>query len=123
MPISRLVPPDLPDGQSVQRRCHLVVVARNPATMHFVMRQDLPIRERLVDDIIRFSEAFHGAQINFAPVRPDDGQAYVGFLAELRRRLPDEKMLTVDLPMRVERDVAYDYEAVADITDRVLVII
>lgn len=119
----RLVPPDIPDTSGIKPRLHLIVAERDAALMHKALRKDLPLRKNLIEDIVRFSEAFQGVQINFEPVRPADGRAYVEFIAELRKRLPEKKMLSVDLPMRLEPDPAYDYEAMAAIADRVLVMI
>lgn len=119
----RLDPPQLRWAVANKPRLHLTVAERNPDRMHRVLRKDLPLRQALIEDTVRFSEAFQGVQINFEPIQPGDGRAYVEFIADLRKQLPRQKMLSVDLPMRLEPDPAYDYEAMAAIADRVLIMI
>lgn len=60
-----------------------------------------------------------GINIDFEAIEPNAGNDFLEFLIELRELLHKEgKYLTVDLPMN---DEAYDYEAIGNVADEIVV--
>ena len=120
-----LNPPRLPSPQGLQRdrRYHLVISAPASKTlMYFCLNKDLATREGLTNDIVRLGGPFDGVQIDFEAMRPEERPAYVAFLANLKRRLGPNKVLSVALPARTHRsDDAFDYRAISAAVDKALI--
>ena len=104
-------------------RVHLVVYRlTGPDVLHSCLGGGRQARELLIGDIAACAEKFDGIQVDFESLRPEDGPAYLDFLAELKPRLSG-RMLSVAVPPRLikpEND-AYDYGALSAIADRVVV--
>lgn len=104
-------------------RIHLVVFSlSDPALLRSCLDKNAPAREALIGDIAAASNNFAGVQIDFESLRPGDGQAYVDFLADLKKRMPG-KTLSVAVPVRLNAGAksAYDYEAIAGVVDKVFI--
>ncbi|HNW29023.1 MAG TPA: glycosyl hydrolase family 18 protein [Spirochaetota bacterium] len=104
-------------------RIHLVVFnLSEPALLHACLDTKGPAREVLIGDIAAAANNFSGVQIDFESLHPDDGQAYLDFLADLKKRMP-EKTLSVAVPVRLNGSVknAYNYEAIAGAVDKVFI--
>ncbi len=116
--------PPVPPGVLRSRaRIHIVITElSNPALTHFCLNPSLPYRKRLVDDIIRAAEKYHGVQIDFESVPSDDAKHFRDFLGELKKGLPASKTLSIAVPARRKAVAdAYDYRAIAGIADRVII--
>ncbi len=115
--------PDRAKISSFPGRVHLVVAeVGNQALTHFALNPNYPLRDRLVDDIVRAAGGYDGVQIDFETVHPADAGHFSVFLALLRQRLPPEKELSVAIPARVRKiHDAYDYAVISRIVDRVIV--
>jgi spore germination protein len=104
-------------------RIHLVVFnISDPTLLHFCFDKSGTARELLLGDIAAAAEHFAGVQIDFESLYPEDGQAYLAFLSDLKRRMPD-RTLSVAVPVRLNGNgrVAYNYAAIAGIVDKVFV--
>jgi spore germination protein len=125
--IGRLDPsparPQLAETAGLQRRVHLVISApANRSLMYWCLAKDLQTREGLIQDIVAAGHGFDGVQIDFESIRPQEGQAYLSFLRDLKEALPAGKVLSVAVPARTKsQEDAYDYPAIAVIADKVLV--
>lgn len=115
--------PVLSSRPGVQRRVHLVVSApSNRSLMYWCLSRDLVTRAGLIQDIVAACADFDGVQIDFETIRPQEGQAYVSFLKDLKVVLGPAKALSVAVPARTRvQEDAYDYAAIAAIADAVLV--
>ncbi len=102
---------------------HLVVSeSSNSSLMHFSLDPQYGVLPVLVDDICRATGGFDGVQIDFEAVSRDDADHFIGFLMELRRRLPVGKKLSVAVPARVAPVAdAYEYTRIAPTVDRMIV--
>ena len=117
-----VAPPQLP-AQGMEARIHLVVFKLNdPELLHSCLDPKGAIRDNLVNDIAVAAENFAGVQVDFESLMPDDGAAFISFLADLKARLP-ERILSAAVPARLNGNgkKAYDYAAIAAIVDRVFV--
>ncbi len=115
-------PPQLPFTGPLPRT-HLVVYnLSNPTLLHFCLDKSGPLREILIGEITAASEHFAGIQIDFESLNPDDRQAYLEFLSDLKKRMP-AKTLSVAVPVRLSTSGrnAYDYEAIAGAVDKVFI--
>ena len=119
-------PPPLPTLQPL--RYHLVVTTPwNPDLLHLYLNPDLPLRERIIREIVNRAKPFDGVQIDFEGIRSADGTAFLNFLATLKKRLPPGKTLSVAVMARWEAykkrnpQDAYDYAFIGLIADRVIV--
>jgi spore germination protein YaaH len=103
-------------------RVHLVVADSSRSLTHFVLVPESRQRQALVADILAAAKNFDGLQIDFENVPPRDGDNFLSFLNELRAGLGDGKALSIALYARTRNvgDV-YDYEKIAPIMDRVIV--
>ena len=115
--------PDLTGEFDRPAKIHLVISAPwNKTIMNFCLRTDLPLRQKLLDDIIMLSKDFDGVQIDFEALNFEDKEPYMSFLKELRGRLPQDKTFSVAVPARWWTDRnPFDYTAIAKIADRVIV--
>jgi spore germination protein len=61
-------------------------------------------------------------QIDFESVAGDDAAAFLGFLKELKKRLPGDKILSVALPARRKNiGDAYSYRDISAVADRIMI--
>ncbi len=116
-------PPQVPQPRAMKRRHHLVISAPASKTlMYFCLHRDRQTRDALISDILRLGAAFDGVQIDFEVMRPEQRSDYISLLATLKRKLGPNKILSVALPARTrQQDDAFDYRALADVTDRVMI--
>lgn len=115
-------PPLLP-SRGARPRMHLVIFRLiEPWILHACLDRNRPARALLLGDIAASAGGYDGIQIDFESLRPEDGPAYLDFLAELKRRIPG-KVLSVAVPARMKKSEsdAYDYGALATVADRVMV--
>ena len=114
--------PSLP-GRLKHARIHLVISApANKALMYFCLYRDKQVRAELIADIVAYSIPFDGVQIDFEVMRPEERSAYLSFLSEIKRKLPENKVLSVAVPARtaVMKD-AFPYASISAIVDRVVI--
>jgi spore germination protein len=94
----------------------------NSSLMHFSLDPEYRVRPLLIEDICRVTQGFDGVQIDFESVSRDDADYFIGFLQDLKVRLPPGTMLSVAVPARTEPiQDAYDYARIAGIADRLIV--
>ncbi len=104
-------------------RVHLSISAPyNRSLMHWVLARDLETRNELIQDIVRATEQYDGVNIDFEGILPQDRNAYLSFLQEIKGKLPKGKIFSVALPARTtERDDAFPYRKISEIADKVFV--
>ena len=115
---------DVPNRRNISfpGRVHLVAACSGRALTHFVLKPGSKERNALIADLLEAAKDFDGLQIDYENVPPQDGDAYLSFLKELRAGLRN-KIFTVALSARtkkLENDV-YDYENILPVVDRILV--
>jgi spore germination protein YaaH len=103
-------------------RVHLVVTCNGRGLTHFALDPASSARKQLIANLIAASAPYDGLQIDFESVPAKDGWLFLSFLSELRAGLPG-KMFTAALPARSRTiaDDVYDYEKIAPLVDRILV--
>jgi hypothetical protein len=103
-------------------RVHMVVKCDGYALTHFALMPGSAERRALIGGLLAASSDFDGLQVDFENVPRKDGEAFHTFLAELRAGLGN-KMFTIALPARSRKvaDDVYDYEKIAPMVDRILV--
>ncbi len=104
-------------------RVHMVVIDNGRALTHFCLDPEFKIRNTLIDSLIKASANYDGLQIDFELVSADDKEHYWSFLRELKAKLKPNQMLSVAIPARTKKlsHDAYDYEKIASIVDRIVV--
>ncbi len=103
-------------------RIHMVVTCNSRSLTHFVLEPGSKVRKQLVEDLIAAAGRYDGLQIDFELVPEKDGENFRSFLQELRNGLKN-KMFTIALPARIRtlKDDVYDYEKIAPLVDKILV--
>jgi spore germination protein YaaH len=103
-------------------RVHLVATCGSASLTHFVLLPERPERKALIADLLAAAKNYDGLQIDFELVPARDGEAYLSFLKELRAGLGN-KTFSVALRAYTRKiaDAVYDYEKVAPIVDRIVV--
>jgi len=103
-------------------RVHLVVKCDGRALTHFVLKPGSPERKAFIEDLVVAAKDYDGLQINLEYVPARSGPAFHSFLAELRQLLGN-KIFSIAIAARtrkIENDV-YDYDIIAPLMDRMLV--
>ena len=120
-----VTPPSLP---TQNLRYHLVVtIPWNTTLAHIYLNPELPLRDRIIADIVERSKGFDGVQIDFESIAAADATNYLRFLAAVKRSLPKDKLFSVAVMARWKeyRDAnptdAFDYASINMIADRVVV--
>lgn len=115
--------PDLTGEFDKPARVHLVISAPwNKTILSFCLRKDMPLREKILADIIALSKDFDGVQIDFEAFYWEDKDNYISFLNEVHAALPEDKIFSVAVPARwwTTQNV-FDYAEISAIADRVIV--
>jgi spore germination protein YaaH len=104
-------------------RVHLVVKCDSRSLTYFVLRPDSQERQALISDLLTAARNYDGLQIDMELVPQRSAAAFLSFLQELRKGLPQNKMFTICLPARTRKiaDDVYDYENIKPIVDRIFV--
>jgi spore germination protein YaaH len=116
---------DIPNRRNLPAfpgRVHLVVKCDGRALTHFVLMPGSAERRALIAGLLSASKDYDGLQVDLEYVPQRDGGPFFTFLEELRAGLGN-KMFTIALPARnrkIANDV-YDYEKIAPLVDRILV--
>jgi spore germination protein YaaH len=122
-----LHPPTLPGAKSGARYHLVVTIPWNSTLAHIFLDPKLPLRNRIIADIVKRSEPFDGIQIDFESIHKDDGTAYLNFLAAVKKALPKEKLFSVAVMARWAEhkqknpNDAFDYPFIGRIADRVVI--
>lgn len=121
------LPPKLP-GAAPDTRYHLVItIPWNSTLAHIYLNPELPLRDRIITNILKRAEPYDGLQIDIESIHADDGTAYLNFLAALKRALPRSKTFSVAVMARWAEHKqkhpydAFDYPFIGKIADRVVV--
>jgi spore germination protein len=114
--------PDIKKIAFFPGRKHLVIAETgNMALIHFSLDPQFPMREVLIQDIVKASADYDGVQIDFEAIHAFDKENFITFLYRLKDLL-GEKTLSVALPARTRTiDEPYDYERIGKIADRIIV--
>lgn len=103
-------------------RIHLVSSLDNVAQMHLLLDPKLPLRNKIIKQLIKQSEEYDGLQIDWEFISKEDSEHFWEFLKILKKKLKG-KPLSVAVHARVktlERD-AYDYAELSKIVDKIIV--
>ncbi|MFL2860784.1 MAG: glycosyl hydrolase family 18 protein [Pontiellaceae bacterium] len=120
-------PPQLPHANEIIRH-HLVITAPwNSDLYHHYFDPDLPFRDRIIQQIVQHTKPYDGVQIDFEGISSRDGTAFLNFLIQLKKNLPEDKLFSVAVMARWAahkqnhpRD-PYDYPIIGRIADRVII--
>jgi len=104
-------------------RIHLVVKCDSTSLTYFSLRPGSDERKELINDLLAAAKDYNGLQIDLELVPARSAAAFLSFLQELRKGLPQNKMLTICLPARTRKiaDDVYDYDNIKPIVDRIFV--
>ena len=103
-------------------RVHIVSSVDSKAQTHLLLDPKLPLRNKIIKQLVKESEGYDGVQIDWELVMKEDDRNFWNFLRILKKRLRG-KMLTVAIPARtktLERD-AYNYAELSKIVDKIIV--
>ena len=121
---SNFVPVPSRDGKfpNFKGRIHLVSSVDSKAQTHLLLDPKLPLRNRIINQLVEECEGYDGLQIDWELVMKEDDKNFRNFLKILKKKLKG-KMLTVAIPARLktlDRD-AYDYAELSKIVDKIIV--
>ena len=103
-------------------RIHIVSSVDSKAQTHLLLDPKLPLRNKIIKQLITECKDYDGLQIDWELVMKEDDKNFRDFLKILKKKLKG-KMLTVAIPARtktLERD-AYDYAELSKIVDRIVI--
>ena len=104
-------------------RKHLVVTCESRSLTHFVLDPQFGVSKKIVETLGKASASYDGIQIDFELIPKRDGENFRNFISALRKRIGQDKWLTIALPARVktlENDV-FDYSKIEPLVDRIII--
>ena len=118
----RPVPPRSKHFANYKGRVHIVTSCDSTSQTHLLLDSSLPLREKIISDLIAATETYDGLQIDWENIPARDVAAFHDFLREIKRRLGDKPLsVAVKARMRTLKDDAFSYEKIAAIADRLIV--
>lgn len=115
--------PDINKIKDFKGRKHLVFTSWGRALTHMVLNPEFGCRNKVLDVIEKAAKDYDGIQIDFENVPYRDRKHYQTFLRDIRKRIGQEKWLTVALAART-KDIAddiYPYKEIEPLVDRIIV--
>lgn len=115
-------PPKQKFFSETNARVHLVTSCDSKAQTHLLLSPKLPLRDKIIDDLVKASESYDGLQIDWELVTASDDENFLEFLSILKKKL-GRKILSIAVPARLrtlQKD-AYDYEKIASLVDKIIV--
>ncbi len=103
-------------------RVHIVTSCDSRSQAHLLLDPKLPLRDKIVNQLIEASKTYEGLQVDWEYIPKDDKENFLTFLQELKSKL-NGKILSVAVPARVktlENDV-FDYKAMCTVADKIIV--
>lgn len=119
---SLTVPPKEKHFAGYKGRVHVVSSVDSKAQTHLLLDPELPLRNKIIDGLIKNAETYDGLQIDWELVPADDADNFYDFLFEIKKRL-GKKMLTLAIPARVKtlQKDAYNYSRLSKVADKILI--
>lgn len=116
------VPPKNKFFSKYDGRVHLVTSVDSRSQTHLLLDPELPLRNRIIKQLIDASKTYDGLQIDWELVPARDREHFISFLKEIKKRLKG-KTLSVALPARVKKlkEDAYPYEEISMIVDKIII--
>lgn len=104
-------------------RIHLVVTCTGRALSHMVLDPQFGQRQKIIDTIATAAKSYDGIQIDFENVGARDAKNFRTFLADIRKRIGQEKWFTVALAARTRTisDDIYPYKEIEPLVDRIII--
>ncbi len=104
-------------------RIHLTTSVDSRAQTHLLLDPSLPLRDTIIDQLVKYSETYDGIQVDWELVLPSDAENFYSFLKALRKKMDPSKMLTIAIPARIKtlREDAYNYEKLYPLVDRIII--
>ena len=82
-------------------RIHIVSSVDSKAQTHLLLDPKLPLRNKIIKQLVHESKDYDGVQIDWELVMKDDDENFWSFLKTLKKKLKG-KMLTVAIPARTK---------------------
>ncbi|MBQ3671515.1 MAG: glycoside hydrolase [Treponema sp.] len=103
-------------------RVHLVTSVDSRSQAHLLLDPELPLRERIIEQMIEAAKTYDGLQIDWENIPKNDYKNFLDFLKILRKEMPN-KPLTIAVPARLktlENDI-FDYKNISEVVDKILI--
>ena len=116
------VPPRSKFFKDYKGRVHLTTSVDSKSQTHLLLQPDLPLRDRIIKQMVKAAETYDGLQIDWESVPKEDDENFWEFLKKLKEELKG-KPLSMAIPARtktLQRD-AYNYEKLSAIADRIII--
>ena len=116
------IPPKEKYFSNTNAKVHLVSSCDSRSQTHLLLSPSLPLRDKIIEDLITAAKTYDGLQIDWELVSAQDADNYMEFLKILKSRL-NGKTLSVAIPARIKtlsKD-AYNYSNLAQIADRIVI--
>lgn len=104
-------------------RVHLVTSVDSQTQAHLLLDPSLPLRDRIVDQMVSAAETYEGLQIDWENIPRSDTERFFEMLRLVRAKLPREKILSVATKarMRTLTDDPFAYAPLSEVADKILV--
>lgn len=116
------VPPKSKFFSETDARVHLVSSCDSKSQTHLLLDPKLPLRNEIINQLIKASETYDGLQIDWELVPPKDRDNFIDFLKTLKSKL-GTKPLSIAIPARIKtlNSDAYNYELLAPVADKIII--
>ncbi len=104
-------------------RVHLVTSVDSQTQAHLLLDPTLPLRERIIAQMIEAAESYEGLQIDWENIPKSDTERFFDFLKIVREKLPKEKILSIATKARLKtlKDDPFAYAPLAKVADKILI--
>lgn len=116
------IPPREKYFSNTNAKVHLVSSCDSRSQTHLLLSPKLPLRDKIIEDLIKASKTYDGLQIDWELVVAEDADNYIEFLKILKSKLNGKK-LSIAIPARIKtlsKD-AYNYSNLAQIADKIII--
>ena len=110
------IPPKEKYFSNTKAKVHLVSSCDSRSQTHLLLSPNLPLRDKIIEDLISAAKSYDGLQIDWELVSAQDADNYMEFLKILKSRL-NGKTLSIAIPARIKtlsKD-AYNYSNLAQL--------
>ena len=117
------VPPKSKFFKNFKGRVHVVTSVDSQSQTHLLLSPDLPLRERIAEQMVKAAETYDGLQIDWENIPKKDAENFFELLRIVRKKLPAGKTLSIATKARLRTlaDDPFAYAPLAELTDKIII--
>ena len=103
-------------------KVHIVSACNSTAQAHLILSPALPLRAKIISDLVAAAETYDGLQIDWENIPAEDAALFHDFLRELKKHLGNKTLsVAVKARLRTIPNDIFDYKTIGGIADKVII--